>query len=193
MRIVCPTCDATYQVPDSALAARKTVRCARCGNSWAPLGDGDEEVTSPADTTPKPEAPAAPAAEEILADSAAPPAPESAAPAATASVPPPAPEPVPTPPPAPAPTPEPPAVPAPEPITAAPKKAAPRPNPVHTEEDHAADLASDEPPAAPRSAWAISAGILILGIVAFVVLHDTIVHLWPASEQIYDLLHLSSH
>ncbi len=37
MRIVCPVCDATYDVPDAMLAsgARK-VRCAKCGNEWAP-------------------------------------------------------------------------------------------------------------------------------------------------------------
>jgi predicted Zn finger-like uncharacterized protein len=37
MRIVCPACDATYDVPEAMLArgARK-VRCARCGNEWAP-------------------------------------------------------------------------------------------------------------------------------------------------------------
>jgi predicted Zn finger-like uncharacterized protein len=37
MRIVCPSCDATYDVPDAMLAggARK-VRCVRCGNEWVP-------------------------------------------------------------------------------------------------------------------------------------------------------------
>ena len=39
MRIVCPSCDATYDVPDAMLAggARK-VRCVRCGNEWVPTG-----------------------------------------------------------------------------------------------------------------------------------------------------------
>ena len=39
MRIVCPACDATYDVPDALLAggARK-VRCVRCGSEWVPTG-----------------------------------------------------------------------------------------------------------------------------------------------------------
>ena len=37
MRIVCPSCQAAYEVPDKLLssAARK-VRCARCGDAWMP-------------------------------------------------------------------------------------------------------------------------------------------------------------
>jgi predicted Zn finger-like uncharacterized protein len=37
MRIICPSCDATYEVPDAMLAgAARKVRCARCGNEWVP-------------------------------------------------------------------------------------------------------------------------------------------------------------
>ena len=36
MRIVCPTCEATYNVPDAALSPGRPVRCARCGNNWIP-------------------------------------------------------------------------------------------------------------------------------------------------------------
>ncbi len=36
MRIVCPTCEATYNVPDAALSPGRPVRCARCGNNWVP-------------------------------------------------------------------------------------------------------------------------------------------------------------
>ena len=37
MRIVCPSCQATYEVPDSALArGPRAVRCARCGTEWTP-------------------------------------------------------------------------------------------------------------------------------------------------------------
>ena len=37
MRIVCPSCQAAYEVPEKLLsgAARK-VRCARCGGAWTP-------------------------------------------------------------------------------------------------------------------------------------------------------------
>lgn len=38
MRIVCPSCEAEYDVPDTMLAggARK-VRCARCAREWVPF------------------------------------------------------------------------------------------------------------------------------------------------------------
>jgi len=36
MRIVCPSCAASYDVPDGLLAGRKAVRCARCGEQWTP-------------------------------------------------------------------------------------------------------------------------------------------------------------
>ena len=37
MRIVCPTCSAAYDVPDSLVTAGRTVRCARCHGDWAPV------------------------------------------------------------------------------------------------------------------------------------------------------------
>ena len=37
MRIVCPSCQATYQVPDKLLSGPpRKVRCARCGADWLP-------------------------------------------------------------------------------------------------------------------------------------------------------------
>lgn len=36
MRIVCPNCDAAYEVPQTMLAPDRSVRCARCGQDWAP-------------------------------------------------------------------------------------------------------------------------------------------------------------
>lgn len=35
VRITCPHCDAAYDVPDSLLAGRRAIRCARCGEHWA--------------------------------------------------------------------------------------------------------------------------------------------------------------
>ncbi len=35
MRIVCPNCDAAYEVPAPVMAARRTLRCARCGTQFA--------------------------------------------------------------------------------------------------------------------------------------------------------------
>jgi predicted Zn finger-like uncharacterized protein len=38
MRIACPSCKAEYDVPETMLAGRNAVRCARCGEEWRPLG-----------------------------------------------------------------------------------------------------------------------------------------------------------
>jgi predicted Zn finger-like uncharacterized protein len=45
MRIVCPSCAVSYEVPDSKLKPGRTVRCARCGHGWVPL---DVEAHVPA-------------------------------------------------------------------------------------------------------------------------------------------------
>ena len=37
MRIVCPSCSATYDVPDSLVTAGRVVRCARCDGEWTPV------------------------------------------------------------------------------------------------------------------------------------------------------------
>jgi predicted Zn finger-like uncharacterized protein len=66
MRIVCPSCSAAYDVPDSLMTAGRQVRCARCGSDWVPL------PATPA-ASPELEAP-------LEADPPAPPAPPGAAP-----------------------------------------------------------------------------------------------------------------
>jgi len=65
MRIVCPSCSATYDVPDALLRGRRTVRCAACSREWN-LTD-----TAP----PEPESlfrPEPPPAEEVLEGTAEP-------------------------------------------------------------------------------------------------------------------------
>lgn len=37
MRIECPNCAAAYDVPESMLSPGRQVRCARCGQGWAPV------------------------------------------------------------------------------------------------------------------------------------------------------------
>jgi predicted Zn finger-like uncharacterized protein len=37
MRISCQVCSTVYEVPDAALAAGRSVRCAKCGHQWVPL------------------------------------------------------------------------------------------------------------------------------------------------------------
>jgi predicted Zn finger-like uncharacterized protein len=40
MRIVCSSCSAAYDVPDSLITPGRIVRCARCGSEWAPVQAG---------------------------------------------------------------------------------------------------------------------------------------------------------
>jgi predicted Zn finger-like uncharacterized protein len=59
MRIVCPTCDATYEVPDALIGAGRRLRCAKCAHEWlveppSPAGPGPEPGPGPA---PPPAAP----------------------------------------------------------------------------------------------------------------------------------------
>ncbi len=39
MRITCPECGASYDVPDTLLLAGRPVRCARCSGEWVPLAE----------------------------------------------------------------------------------------------------------------------------------------------------------
>jgi predicted Zn finger-like uncharacterized protein len=36
MRIVCPACAATYEVPDRLIGTGRNVRCSRCSEQWVP-------------------------------------------------------------------------------------------------------------------------------------------------------------
>lgn len=54
MRITCPSCAATYDVPDERLAPGRTVKCAQCGTGWAPV------VAVLRTTPPEPPPPPAP-------------------------------------------------------------------------------------------------------------------------------------
>lgn len=50
MRIVCPACESTYEVPAATLAGHRRVRCAKCGADWEPE-PGDAMV----EAEPRPE------------------------------------------------------------------------------------------------------------------------------------------
>lgn len=50
MRIVCPSCEAAYDVPGTLVARRRTLRCARCGREWTT--EPPPEQAPPADTAP---------------------------------------------------------------------------------------------------------------------------------------------
>ena len=56
MRIACPTCNAAYDVPPAQLAPGRSVRCARCTETWVPVETADATPM----IVPLPEAPRLP-------------------------------------------------------------------------------------------------------------------------------------
>ena len=88
MKIVCPSCQAQYEVPEVVLTSRRKMRCARCGAEWVPGDAGAAGSLAPATDAeieplvaepapqPEPEAEPEPSGAEILAPPPAmPPAP----------------------------------------------------------------------------------------------------------------------
>jgi predicted Zn finger-like uncharacterized protein len=69
MRIRCPSCSATYEVPDALLDPPRTVRCARCAHDWMAEALEEPVLAEAAADTPteasEAEVPAAAAAEPI--------------------------------------------------------------------------------------------------------------------------------
>ena len=51
MRIVCPSCEAEYEVANALLRPGRATRCARCEHRWVPLPAAVTEVVAP----PEPE------------------------------------------------------------------------------------------------------------------------------------------
>jgi len=204
MKIVCPSCEASYEVPEAVVAARRPVRCARCGNDWVP---GDTPAAAPVAAEPEPEP--EPDAEFIEAPEAAPdaaalvparvehePADQPAAADAIAEpepvlVTPPHPEVEPAfepPPPSPAP-PVPPAAPLPPvedvrpvPRAAVPRPAAPRPDVLRT--------LPPPPPRQPALAWAASLLIILGALGAGILFRAPIIKAWPPSTRLYAALGL---
>jgi predicted Zn finger-like uncharacterized protein len=76
MKIVCPSCAATYEVPEAVVAAKRSVRCARCGNNWVPGSEKVAAESAPVADPAPPPPPPAPAPEPAVATVAAPAAPE---------------------------------------------------------------------------------------------------------------------
>jgi predicted Zn finger-like uncharacterized protein len=69
MRIVCPTCSAAYDVPDSLVTAGRSVRCARCGGDWTPVAVAapEPDLPPPPVAAPAPVPVAEPAAAAVVA------------------------------------------------------------------------------------------------------------------------------
>jgi len=55
MRLTCPRCSTEYEIPDTALAAGRRLRCDRCGHEWR-----QEAEPAPEPAPTEPEAPEAP-------------------------------------------------------------------------------------------------------------------------------------
>lgn len=73
MRIVCPSCDAIYDVPLDRLAPGRGVRCAKCGTVWQPVPTPDPD---PPLLQPEPPALAAAPLPELEFPQTTPPPPE---------------------------------------------------------------------------------------------------------------------
>ena len=76
MRITCPECGASYDVPETLLLAGRPARCVRCSGEWVPLADpvpeaatatGSADAGAPAGPVPEPAWPVQPVGEATLA------------------------------------------------------------------------------------------------------------------------------
>lgn len=171
MRIVCPSCHAAYEVPESLLATGKGVRCAKCGTEWVPLPA--EPVPPPAAAPPPEPAPSPPPPPPPPAAAVAEP-PRGAFPAVPESPPP---------------------VPEPHPLRAEPRLPTYRPRSVDSLDDNRLPPRDDEIEPAPRRgsamlAWVISLVILALLIWAAIAFRGRIVAVWPPSARLYAMLGL---
>jgi predicted Zn finger-like uncharacterized protein len=199
MKIVCPACEAAYEVPEVVLTSRRKMRCARCAHDWVPSAAKAAAAAAPAPVPPPPAV--APSPAEVPAMAAAPPEPD-AAPAHAEEV-------------APAhvhaPVVEAEAVadnePEDEPDTEPPQDlrqylvvrpdtpvmmfpdeiVAPRPSPIPPK-------VLVVPPAAqgqPWLAWGVSIGLLAVLIAAAVLFRGPVMKIWPPSIRVYIALGLS--
>jgi predicted Zn finger-like uncharacterized protein len=62
MHIVCPTCSASYEVPDHLMTPGRVVRCSRCNGEWTPVAPEAPSEPEPLPPSPsmEPEAPPPP-------------------------------------------------------------------------------------------------------------------------------------
>jgi predicted Zn finger-like uncharacterized protein len=55
MRIRCPSCSATYEVPDAMLDPPRTVRCAKCAHDWTAVAIVEPEMPEEVEDAAEPE------------------------------------------------------------------------------------------------------------------------------------------
>ncbi len=81
MRLVCPNCDARYEVPDDAIPeAGRDVQCANCGHAWYQMSAGAlTNMAEPAEVAAMPEVAEMAPAEAAPIEAAAPPVTEALA------------------------------------------------------------------------------------------------------------------
>ena len=82
MRIVCPSCDAAYMVPDEKLAPGRPARCACCGQQWVPIPAAQPALAAPRNPPPGAVAPRPSAAPALTASGPTAPGPDQAIPPA---------------------------------------------------------------------------------------------------------------
>jgi predicted Zn finger-like uncharacterized protein len=60
MRIRCPSCSATYEVPDTLIDRPRTVRCAKCAHDWIATAIAEEPTPEPVEAVLAEEGPPVP-------------------------------------------------------------------------------------------------------------------------------------
>jgi len=195
MKITCPNCEATYEVPEAVLTARRPVRCVRCAKDWVPGGETEDEA-APATAQPPTES----LAVAETADAA--PVAETLAPAEPEQEPEPHAEPEPELEPAPAPEPagpletEPLAATEAAPLLHVPVPPPPAPPPPEPKRPVRSVVAAVPPPLGdysplefeprqPVLAWVASIALLLLVAIAGIGFRGTVMHTWPASTRLY--------
>jgi predicted Zn finger-like uncharacterized protein len=169
MRIVCPACSATYEVPDALLGAARPVRCARCGQEWLPEAAAEPTPAHAHPSDARRELPAGGSFVERIGE-----LPESATGLSVSVV-------------------EPPSRQAPEPVAApAPDEelVAEPPLTASAEQALIVEPSTRREGTLLRLAWAASVLVLVLLVWAAYGWRAEIMHAWPASERLYAALGL---
>lgn len=164
MRITCPNCSATYEVPAAVLGATpRAVRCARCETEWTPAEYADMPAPSPESPTMR--ALTASAQSNTVPSGPAPSGPSSSGPGASehATAP----------------------LTVPAPVLPIPGDAAPR---IEGEVKYRSPRRGGFP-VEVAAALALSLALLASGAAAALVWRDALMQAWPPSARVFAFLH----